>query len=208
MYIPAAFAEIRPQELTRIIREHPLGLLIRSGADGLDADHIPFLFDPTSGEHGTLTAHVARANPLWRDCSHTTEVLVVFRGEHGYISPNWYPSKHEEHQQVPTWNYEVVHAYGTLTVHDDARFLRAVVGRLTKRHEQIEAKPWKMSDAAPGVIDAFLQEIVGIEIPITRLVGKRKLSQTKSDRDRLGAAQGLAGVGNHALAHAMRTCSA
>lgn len=204
MYIPPHFAETRPEELGRIIREHPLGMLVTQGPDGLDADHIPFEFDPAAGAHGLLTAHVARANTLWQRCPTGSAVMVVFRGAEGYVSPNWYPTKHEAHRQVPTWNYEVVHAHGTLTVRDDERFVRGVVGRLTRRHEATEARPWKMSDSAPDFIDGMLRQIVGIEIAVTALVGKRKLSQNKEARDRLGAAEALEARGSAALARRMR----
>jgi len=207
MYIPEHFAEPRADELARIIHAHPLGMLVTHGTDGLDADHIPFAFDPAAGPHGTLTAHVARSNPVWQR-SAGAAVMVVFRGAEGYISPNWYPSKHEAHRQVPTWNYEVVHAHGTLTVRDDERFVRGVVGRLTRRHEAAEPRPWKMSDSAPGFIDGRLQHIVGIEIAVTSLVGKRKLSQNKEARDRAGAAEGAAGQGNTSLAERMGSAGA
>lgn len=203
MYLPAHFAETRPEELTRIIRENPLGVLVTHSDQGLDADHLPFEFDPDTGEHGRLTAHVARANPLWRQCPTGTPVMVVFRATDGYVSPNWYPSKLETHRQVPTWNYEVVHAHGLLTVRDDERFVRAMVGRLTRRHEAAEPRPWKMSDSAPGFIDSLLRNIVGIEIAVTSLVGKRKLSQNKDARDQAGVAQALRARGNDALARAM-----
>ncbi len=204
MYIPPHFAEHRPEALQRIIREHPLGVLVTHGHDGLDADHIPFEFDPQAGPLGTLSGHVARANTLWERCPTGTPVMVVFRGAEAYVSPNWYPSKHETHRQVPTWNYEVVHAHGTITVRDDERFLRAIVGRLTRRHEAGEARPWKMADSAPGFIDAMLQNIVGIEIVVTSLVGKSKLSQNKDARDRLNAADTLRARGHAELAQSMR----
>ena len=204
MYIPAHFAETRPDELTRIIRAHPLGMLVTSDSAGLDADHIPFEYDAGAGTHGLLTAHVARANPLWQRCPTGTPVMVVFRGAEAYISPSWYPSKHETYRQVPTWNYEVVHAHGLLTVRDDERFVRGMVGRLTKRHEAGEPFPWKMSDAAPDYIDGLLRHIVGIEIAITSLVGKVKLSQNREARDRLSAADRLQARGDDAMASAMR----
>lgn len=204
MYIPAHFAETRPEELSRIIREHPLGMLVRQGSDGLEADHLPFEFDAAVGVNGVLTAHVARANPLWQRCPTGTSVMVVFRGPAGYISPNWYPSKHEAHRQVPTWNYEVVHAYGTITVHDDERFVRGVVARLTRRHEAGEPRPWRMGDSAPGFIDSMLRQIVGLEIAVTSLVGKSKLGQNKDPRDRLAAADALDSRGHDELAKAMR----
>ncbi len=204
MYIPAHFAETRSEELHRIIREYPLGVLVTHGDDGLDADHIPMELDAEAGPHGTLIGHVARANTLWQRCPTGTQVMVVFRGANAYISPNWYPSKHETHRQVPTWNYEVVHAHGAITVHDDERFARRVVAKLTRRHEATEPKPWKMGDSAPEVINEMLQKIVGFEIAITSLVGKVKLSQNKEMRDRQSAANTLALRGHDELARAMR----
>lgn len=204
MYIPAKFAETRPEELQRIIREHPLGILVTQGSAGLDADHIPFEFDAGEGTHGVLTAHVARANPVWQRCPTGTPVMVVFRGAQAYISPNWYPSKHETHREVPTWNYEAVHAHGTITVHDNERFVRGIVARLTRRHEASEPKPWKMGDSSPEFINEQLRHIVGIEIAITSLVGKVKLGQNKEARDRLGAADNLEARGHDEIAQAMR----
>ncbi len=204
MYIPAHFAETRPEELHRIIREHPLGMLVTHGDIGLDADHIPMELDSDVGTHGTLIGHVARANTLWQRCPTGTPVMIVFRGADAYISPNWYPSKHETHRQVPTWNYEVVHAHGTITVHDDERFTRRVVAQLTRRNEATEPKPWKMGDSESEFINSMLRNIVGIEIAITSLVGKVKLSQNREVRDRLNAADTLDARGQTALAHAMR----
>jgi transcriptional regulator len=204
MYNPPHFAQTQPEHLHRIMRTHPLGVLVTSGADGLDADHIPFEFDPAAGPLGTLTAHVARANPLWQRCPSGTEVMVVFRGAEAYVSPSWYPSKHEAHRQVPTWNYEVVHAHGRLAVRDDERFVRGLVARLTRHHEAVEPRPWKMGDSAPGFIDEMLSKIVGLEIEVSSLVGKSKLSQNKEARDRLNAAETLAARGRGELAEAMR----
>ncbi len=204
MYLPPHFAESRPDVLHRIIREHPLGMLVTQGAAGLDAEHIPFEFAPGKGPHGTLMAHVARANELWRRCPSGTPVMVVFRGADGYISPNWYPSKHEAHRQVPTWNYEVVHAHGRLVIHDDERFVRGIVARLTRHHEAGESPPWKMGDSAPDYIDAMLKNIVGIEVTLDSLVGKSKLSQNKEPRDREGAVERLENRGATGLARAMR----
>ena len=130
--------------------------------------------------------------------------MVIFRGAESYVSPNWYPSKHETHRQVPTWNYEVVHAHGRITVLDDERFVRGLVARLTKRHEAAEPKPWKMGDSAPAFIDEMLAKIVGIEIELTSLTGKSKLSQNKEARDRQSAADTLATRGQAELAQAMR----
>lgn len=204
MYTPTQFAETRPEELERIIRAYPLGILVTHADGMLDANHIPFEFEPQSGQHGTLIAHVARANPVWQSCPTGTAVMVIFRGADAYISPSWYPSKHETHRQVPTWNYEVVHAHGVMTVHDDVRAVRRIVSRLTQHHEATEPKPWKMGDAPPDYIDGMLEKIVGIEITITSLTGKVKLSQNREDRDRLSAADTLQDRGKDAIADAMR----
>lgn len=204
MYIPSHFAEQNPAQLQRIIRTHPLGTLVTHGAAGLDAEHLPFMFDPEVGPHGLLSAHVARGNPLWQRCPTGSPVMVIFRGAQAYISPSWYPSKHESHRQVPTWNYEVVHAHGVLTVHDDERSVRRIVARLTRQHEAAEPQPWKMGDAAPGYIDSMLPHIVGIEIALTSLVGKAKLSQNRETRDRVGAADVLQARGQDELAQRMR----
>lgn len=206
MYLPAAFNEERPDALHALICEHPLGLLCRQGPQGLDADHLPFLLDAGRGPHGTLVAHVARANALWREvpAGGAVDALVVFRGQHGYISPNWYPSKHETHRAVPTWNYEAVHVHGRLSVHEDECHVRGVVARLTRRHEAGEPLPWKMGDAPRDYLDEMLRAIVGIEVRITRIEGKRKLSQNRTAPDREGAIAALAERGCGALARAMR----
>lgn len=205
MYLPTAFEEHRPEALHALMRAHPLGTLVAHGPDGLDANHIPFELDPAVGPHGLLRAHVARANPVWQQAA-DTEVLVVFRAADGYISPNWYPSKPEHHRHVPTWNYAVVHAHGVLRVRDDERFLRGLVARLTREHEarSQQQKPWKMGDAPTDYIDGLLKAIVGLEIEVSRLVGKYKLGQNREERDRLGAAAGLEGLGNVEAAKAMR----
>ena len=204
MYLPAHFAITQPHELHRIVREHPLGILVTLTAEGLDANHLPFEFDPAQGPLGKLTGHVARANPLWQQCRNGADVMVIFRGAQGYISPNGYPSKHETHRLVPTWNYEAVHVHGRLTIRDDERFVRGVVARLTRHHEAQEPKPWKMGDSAPDYIDAMLRAIVGIEIAITRLEGKAKLSQNRELRDREGAIDLLRQRDGDELAEAMR----
>lgn len=204
MYTPPHFAVQDTGTLHRIIHDHPLGMLVRQTDGGLDADHIPFAFDPAAGPAGTLRAHVARANPVWRECPDGTPVLVVFRGAEAFVSPSWYPSKHETHRQVPTWNYEVVHVHGNLRVHDDERYVRGLVARLTRTHEATEPQPWKMSQAPADYIEQMLAQIVGIEIEVHRMVGKSKLSQNKAERDRLAAADTLATRGHAELAARMR----
>lgn len=204
MYLPQQFAEPRVEELRRIIQDNALGMLVRSTDAGFEADHLPFLLDPDQGAHGTLIAHVARANAVWREIRDGDKVLVVFRGVQGYISPNWYPGKHETHRRVPTWNYEVVHAHGTIQVRDDEKFVRGVVARLTREHEADQPTPWKMGDAPADYLSEQLGNIVGIEVRLTRLECKRKLNQHHERRDRDGAIQGLEARGNHGLAQAMR----
>lgn len=191
MYNPAHFAETRPDVLHGLMAEHPFGTLVSSHEGVLDANHLPFELDTAEGALGTLRAHVARQNPLWRTLVPGQAVLVIFRGGDAYLSPSWYPSKHETHRQVPTWNYRVVHAHGTVTVHDDERQVRGLVARLTRRHEASQPVPWKMGDAPADFTDTLLKAIVGLEIRITRLEGKFKLSQNKDERDRAGAADAL-----------------
>jgi transcriptional regulator len=191
MYLPDHFKETRTDQLHALMREHPFGMLVTHSAQGLDANHLPFEFDSSRGPLGTLQTHIARANPLWKSIPSSAEVMVVFRGPHGYISPGWYPSKHESGRQVPTWNYEVVHAHGTLRIVDDEKFVRGIVARLTRRHEAAEPKPWKMGDAPREYLDRMLTMIVGIEVQLTRLEGKRKLSQNKDPRDRDGVVKNL-----------------
>lgn len=183
MYVPSHFSESSPDELQRIIRENPLGALVTHTASGLDANHLPFLLDPRKGPLGVLIAHVARANPVWTTVADGAPALVIFRGAQGYISPNWYPGKHETHRRVPTWNYEVVHAHGRIRIHDDARITGSVVARLTHQQEASQSHPWKMSDAPPDYLAEQIRRIVGIEIEITQLEGKRKLNQHHSSRD-------------------------
>lgn len=203
MYIPAHFAETRKEVLHSRIVQHPFGTLITHGSSGLDANHIPFELAAEDGELGVLRAHVARANPVWQEVANGDEVLVVFHAGDAYISPNWYPSKHELHKQVPTWNYMVVHAHGRITILDDERYVRGVVGRLTRTHETSEPKPWKMGDAPKDYVDAMVKAIVGVQIEVTRLVGKSKLSQNKEARDIQGAAGALKSSGESQLADAM-----
>ncbi len=207
MYLPTHFENTQTADLQQLMREHPLGTLVTHGSDGLDANHLPFELDAQALPQGRLRAHVARANPLWREVPEAgLPVLVIFQASHAYISPSWYPSKPEHHRHVPTWNYQVVHAHGNLRVCDQERFVRGLVARLTREHEQRagQSKPWKMGDAPADYIDAMLAAIVGIEIDINRLVGKFKLSQNRESRDRLGAADGLERLGHSALASVMR----
>jgi len=203
MYLPAHFEESDPRVLHDLIARHPFGTIVTHGANGLDANHVPFELEVPPGSPGVLRTHVARGNSLWKDIASGEEVLVMFRAADAYVSPNWYPSKHEHHRQGPTWNYMVVHAHGRVAVHEDERYLRALVGRLTKHHEAAEPRPWRMGDSPPAFISEMLASIVGLEIEITRLVGKFKLGQNKEARDVLGAAHALKARGQDAVGDAM-----
>jgi transcriptional regulator len=205
MYLPEHFEETRPEELRRIMAAYPLAALVTSGPNGLDANHLPFEFHPDAGEKGQLLAHVARANPVWKEIEDGDEVLVIFRAEDAYISPNWYPSKHEFHREVPTWNYQAVHVHGLVYVRDDERFVRGVVARLTRTNEAAagSANPWRMTDSSKEYIDQLLAAIVGIQIDITNVVGKWKLGQNKEERDRINAAEELGRRGADTIAEAM-----
>lgn len=196
VYLPPHFEEQRIEAMHDLIRAYPLGTIVHLGPDGLNANHIPFLIDPAAGPLGTLLAHVARNNALWREASPDLETLVIFQGPDAYISPNWYATKRETHEVVPTYNYAVVHAYGRVQIHDDEKWLRGVIGKLTKVMEASQPSPWKMADAPRDYLNTRLTEIVGVEIEITRLIGKSKLSQNRPLADREGAVAGLRGTGN------------
>lgn len=203
MYVPAHFEESRIEVLHDLIAKHPFGILFTHGKSGLDANHIPFDLHAMEGAMGVLHSHVARKNPVWQDLASGDEVLVVFQAGDSYISPQWFPSKHEFHKQVPTWNYIVVHAYGQVTVRDDERYVRGMVARLTRTHEASQPVPWRMSDGPKDYIDAMLQAIVGIEIKIMRLVGKVKVSQNREVRDIQSAGEALNARGERAIGDAM-----
>jgi transcriptional regulator len=191
MYLPSHFEESRVEVLHQLLREHPLGTLVTLGEHGLNANHIPFELDPDPAPFGTLRAHVARANPVWRELAGDVEPMVVFQGAHHYVTPSWYPTKRETGRVVPTFNYLVVHAYGRALPIEDKAWLRALVGRLTERFEGGRKTPWKVEDAPGDFIAAQLNAIVGIEMPVLRLIGKWKASQNRPAADRAGVAEGL-----------------
>lgn len=189
-YLPKHFEENRPEALRSLVQAHPLATWVVQGPNELQVNHIPFLFDPERGEHGTLVGHVARANPVWKTLSDTAGV-AVFQGPQAYVSPSWYPSKQVHGKVVPTWNYAVVHAHGVARCVENAEHLRAVVTRLTAWHEASQSSPWQVADAPADYLDSMLNAVVGIEIPVQRWVGKWKVSQNRSAEDRHGVVQGL-----------------
>ena len=192
MYRPPAFAEDDPEILAAILAETRLATLI-SVLDGAPVvDHLPLLFDPHRGPLGTLCGHLARANPQAAAETDGRAVTIVALGPDAYVSPSYYPSKHETGRVVPTWNYVAVHAHGRLRLFDDPDRLLALVTRLTDTHEAGRAAPWRVADAPEPFVRAQLKGIVGFEVEIERLDGKRKLSQNRTPADRAGVTAALA----------------
>lgn len=192
MYLPSAFREDSLEVQHDFIRAHPLGVLMTSGEGGLMANHIPCLLYP-EGPHGVLRLHMARANPQWKELAAGGDCLLVFHGAQAYITPSWYATKTETHKVVPTWNFVAVHVWGTPTVHDYPTWVRAQIGALTDAQEKARVQPWRVEDAPEDFIAAQMRAIVGIEIAITRIEGKWKVSQNRNAADRQGVAAGLAG---------------
>jgi len=192
MYLPKHFEQPDTDAIARLLAAHPLATLAWQSADGLTAEHLPLIFDrgAQDGAHGTLRGHVARANPMWREAAGGA-VMAVFQGPQAYVTPSWYPSKAATAKVVPTWNYAVVHAHGSLRVIEDAPWLRTLVTRLTDTHEAPRAQRWQVDDAPADYIAQMLGAIVGIEIEVSRLQGKWKVSQNRSASDRAGVAAGL-----------------
>ena len=191
MYVPKHFEEPDRSVLHGLIRAHPLGTWVTQGDGELIANHLPFLLDPARGPNGTLLGHVARSNRVWRSLSTAVASVVVFQGPEAYVTPSWYPSKSVSGEVVPTWNYAVVHAHGIPRVIQEGDWLLDLVTRLTDVHESGRALPWKVADAPRDFVDRLIRAIVGIEIPVERLVGKWKVSQNRPESDRLGVATGL-----------------
>ena len=195
MYLPKHFDEPRIDVMHDLIRAHPLATLITTTADGIEANHIPLLLADQPAPFGTLFGHVARANPLWREAQKDSEVLAIFSGPNTYISPNWYATKKQHGKAVPTWNYAVTHAYGKLRVIDDPVWLRQHLGALTTHNESNQPVPWALTDAPPDYIDKMITAVVGIEITITRLLGKWKVSQNQPAENRASVVQALTARG-------------
>jgi transcriptional regulator len=191
LYLPAYFKETRAEVLHAMMRARPLAALVTLCDSGLVANHIPVETSPEPAPHGLIRGHIARANPLWREYRTDTEALAIFQGPQTYISPSFYPSKRESGEVVPTWDYAVVHARGRLSFVHDARWLRALVGRLTDAHEASREVPWKVEDAPPEYIEKMLAAIVGFELSIISLTGKWKASQNHTSANRQGVVAGL-----------------
>jgi transcriptional regulator len=204
MYIPPQFEQADIAMLHELIRQYPLATLVTLGAKGLDANHIPLHFSPTPEPHGVLRGHVARANPLWRDFSTDTESLAIFHGAQAYVSPSWYATKQATHKVVPTWNYAVVHAYGVVRVIDDATWIRTQLEALTVQNEAAFAQPWAVSDAPQDFTEKLIASVVGIELVITRLLGKWKVSQNQPPQNQSSVIAGLNANGQNAMAELVK----
>ena len=208
MYTPKHFEETRPEVLRDLIGAHPLATVVTTTARGVDANHIPLLWRADGSPLGTLIGHVARANPMWKDHRPEVEVLAIFQGPAAYITPAWYPTKAETGKVVPTWNYAVVHARGTMRAIEDRAWLRAQIEALTARMESPRAElsgaaPWASADAPADYIEAMLGAIVGIEIAISDLGGKWKASQNQPERNQDGVIAGLMATANDPATEAM-----
>ena len=202
MYNPTAFRVDDPQRLHALMRDHPLATLVTRDAGAPAASHLPLLL-VADGERVVLRGHVARANPLWRQAGDGCPALAVFHGPQAYVSPGWYPTKRDDPRVVPTWNYAVVHAHGSLRAIDDPGWLHDLVTALTGIHEASRPEPWAVSDAPDDYVAKMLRAVVGLELVVERLEGKWKMSQNRADVDREGVVAGLhaeGGAGGTAVA--------
>lgn len=195
MYIPQQFEEPRVDAMHELIRAYPLATLVTHSSDGLNANHIPVYLSGSPAPYGALRSHIARANPLLGEIAEGIETLAIFQGPDAYITPSWYATKKATGKVVPTWNYAVVHAYGVLRVVDNASWLRAQLDSLTKRNESSFPEPWAVSDAPPEHIERIMTAIVGVEVVITRLIGKWKVSQNQPTQNQVGVIAGLKASG-------------
>lgn len=191
MYIPKHFDEPRIDVMQALIRDYPLATLVTLSATGLNANHIPLHLANDGSAYGSLRGHVARSNPILADLDKQTEVMAIFQSENAYVSPSWYATKQETGKVVPTWNYAAVHAYGTLKVIDDPAWIRLQLEALTAEHEANFPAPWAVSDAPLDFTERLIAQIVGIEIHLTRLQGKWKVSQNQPPENRNGVIKGL-----------------
>jgi transcriptional regulator len=201
MYVPAHFA-MPDEAVGELLTRHGAADLVTMTDQGLLASMLPFVYDPSVGEHGALLGHLARTNDQWRHAP-VGESLVIVRGPDAYVSPSWYPSKAEHGRVVPTWNYVTAHVYGRLTVHDDPAWVEALVRRLTDKHEAGRTPPWSPDDAPPRFLTGQLRAIVGLELAITRVEAKAKLSQNRPAADVEGVVAGLTADGDPVMAQAV-----
>ena len=195
MYIPKQFEETNVEVMHQLIRDYPLATVVTHASAGLAANHIPLHLSEAPAPYGVLRGHMARANPLLGEIGQGVEALAIFHGPQAYITPSWYASKRETGKVVPTWNYAVVHAYGQLRTVDDPAWLRAQLDMLTAHNEASFPEPWTIADAPADYIDKIMTAIVGIEMVITRLLGKWKVSQNQPTQNQVGVIAGLKASG-------------
>lgn len=195
MYIPRQFEETRTEVMHELIRAYPLATLVVHASSGLNANHVPLYLSAAPAPHGALQGHIARANPLFREIAGGIEALAIFHGPDSYISPSWYPTKQENGKVVPTWNHVVVHVFGVLRVMDDASWLRTHLHALTDQQEASFPVPWAVDDAPTDYIEKNMTAIVGLEMVITRMLGKWKVSQNQPMQNRIGVVSGLRASG-------------
>lgn len=191
MYLPAHFEQSNIEAMHELMRAYPLATLITHGSNGLSVNHVPLYLSTDAGQFGVLSGHVPKANPVWRDASSNTEVVVVFQGPQAYISPSWYASKPLGGKVVPTWNYTVVHAHGEMRAIEDGHWIAAHLEQLTDRLEAQFEHPWSVSDVPGDFTEKLLAHLVGIEISISKLQGKWKVSQNRPAQDRQSVARAL-----------------
>ena len=205
MYRPMQFDQPDIEVMHELIRTRSLATLVTIGSDGLNANHIPLHLSATPEPFGVLRGHVARSNPIWNDLDSDVDALAIFHGPEAYISPSWYATKQQAGKVVPTWNYTVVHAYGRLRIIDDAVWVRAQLEALTAQNEAGFPDPWAMSDAPEEFTEKLIGAVVGIEMIITRLSGKWKVSQNQPLQNQLSVIQGLTASGQIAMAELVKT---
>lgn len=205
MYTPAHF-EAAPDAVRELLTQPGAANLVTMTSQGLLATLLPFVYDPSAGEHGALHTHVARNNIQWSEPA-IGESLMIIQGADAYISPSWYAAKAEHGRVVPTWNYSTAHVYGTMTIHDDPAWVATHVRRLTTRHEADFEHPWSVDDAPERYIAGQLRAIVGIELVIIRIEAKTKLSQNRPDADIRGVVAGLSARGQSKSAAAAERAS-
>lgn len=207
MYIPKHFGETNLDVMQALMSDYPLSTLVTLSVDGLNANHIPLHWVDNGSDYGCLRGHVARANPMWTYVNQGFEVLAIFQSENAYISPSWYATKQQTGKVVPTWNYAAVHAYGTMRVIDDAAWIRKQLEAMTFHHELAFPEPWMVSDAPQDFTDILIEQIVGIEMTITRLQGKWKVSQNQSSENQESVIEGLHKLGKTEMATLVARCT-
>ncbi|MDD4914994.1 MAG: FMN-binding negative transcriptional regulator [Methylococcales bacterium] len=205
MYIPNHFDEPRLDVMQALIRDYPLATLVTLSANKVNANHIPLYWVDDSSDFGCLRGHVARANPLWKESDQNNEVLAIFQTENVYISPSWYSTKQQSGKVAPTWNYAAVHAYGGLRMIDNAVWIRNQLEAMTAHHEAAFPEPWAVSDAPHDFTEKLIKQIIGIEIAVTQLFGKWKVSQNQPAENQDSVIEGLNKSGKPEMAALVAT---